>query len=146
MNNIYKCRSKVISTIVDQGTSSATTTTEVIAPSGTRACVRSFSGYSTTSRNQNASISADSVSTLVTVSFKKASGSTVFEFFLPVLPPSSTIEVGGNGGHGTEFHIPGPGLLFDEGLTVEMVVPSNPNTGLFNGGQTAGLLTLVYSL
>ena len=146
MKNIYKCKSKVVKGIVNDGTSGATTVTEVLAPSGQRACLRSFSGFSTTTFFQNVAISSASKTTLVSVNFKESSGSVLFKIFLPVFPPSNYAELGGNGGLGCNFHIPGPGLLFDNGLTVEMVVPANPESGGTTGGQVGGLLNVVYSV
>lgn len=145
MQKVYKCQNKSILSIVDDSTSGTTTVNETIAPSGTRACLRAFSGFSTVSRFENGSISAGSTSTLVSVEFQDGSATTVFKFYLPVCPPSNIIDLGGNGGFGPSLHIPGPGVLFDNGLIVRMVVPANPGTGN-TGGQIAALLDVVYSI
>ena len=145
MKRVYKCKSKVVKGIVNQGTSGTTTVTEVLVPSGQRACLRSFSGFSTTCLFQNVAISSANKTTLVSVEFKKSSGSVLLEIFLPVFTPSNYAELGANGGLGCNFHIPGPGLLFDDGLTVEMTLPANSATGATTGGQVGGFLNVVYS-
>jgi len=145
MSQLYKCRSKPIVSIVDESTATSTTVNETLAPSGTRACLRSFSGFSACTKHENSSISSAATSTLVSVEFQDGSAVTVFKFYLPVFPPSDIVDLGGNGGFGSGLHIPGPGILFDDGLIVKMVVPPNPLTG-DNGGQICGLVDVVYSV
>jgi hypothetical protein len=48
-----------------------------------------------------------------------------------------------NGGFGL-LGIPGPGILFDRGLEVKVVIPANPNTGYY-GGPIMSVLNVVYS-
>lgn len=147
MYNFYKCQSKAISRVVAAGTTGATEVSETIAPVGTRVCVRSFSGSSTSSAYQSTAITAAGISTLVLVELhmKDPSETTILEVLLPFLPTLQSFAVGGTGGVNV-FHIPGPGLISSEGLGVKMTIPANPQTGVADGGEIGAVFNLVYSL
>jgi hypothetical protein len=145
MIEYYKCQSKAIFVEVPPSTATATTESVELAPLGTMACLRAFSGFSSASGNVNTSLTGSSNATLVSVEFhmKDASETTVLEILLPLHPPQQAFDVGGSGGSGMSFHIPGPGILFDQGLGVKMVIPANPTA---SNGPIMGLLNLVYSV
>lgn len=133
--------------MVAAGTTGATEVSETIAPVGTRVCVRSFSGSSTSSAYQSTAITAAGISTLVLVELhmKDPSETTILEVLLPFLPTLQSFAVGGTGGVNV-FHIPGPGLISSEGLGVKMTIPANPQTGVADGGEIGAVFNLVYSL
>lgn len=145
MIEYYKCQSKVIFVEVPASTVAVTTENVELAPIGTRACLRAFSGFSAVSGFDNTSLSGASNSSLVSVEFhmKDVPETTVLEILLPFHPGHAAFHTGGVGGSGMSFHIPGPGILFDQGLGVKMTIPANAQAG---SGPTMGLLNVVYSV
>ena len=146
MFTYYKCQSKSIYTEVSEGEAEQTTVTEVLAPAGTRACLRNFYGFAAAAAYRNTSISASAAAKMVSVEFKLTGTDTVLlETLLPVHTTSDLARLGSvNGGFGL-LGIPGPGILFDRGLEVKVVIPANPNTGIYIGGPIMSVLNVVYS-
>tara|TARA_R110000751_G_scaffold91450_2_gene179507 strand:+ start:87 stop:521 length:435 start_codon:yes stop_codon:yes gene_type:complete len=144
MIEYYKCQSKAIFVEVPASTAAVTTENVELAPFGTRACLRAFSGFSAPAAYDNSSLSGETNSTLVSVEFhmKDVPETTVLEILLPLHPGHAAYHTGGSGGSGMSFHIPGPGILFDQGLGVKMTVPANSSVN----GPIMGLLNVVYSV
>ena len=144
MIEYYKCQSKAIFVEVPASTVAATTENVELAPFGTRACLRAFSGFSATPAFDNPSLSGETNAKLISVEFhmKDALETTVLEILLPFHPTQGSYHTGAAGGSGMSFHIPGPGILFDQGLGVKMTVPANPSAD----SPIMGLLNVVYSV
>jgi hypothetical protein len=152
MNKYRKCKTKsIFREVAYQGDSPAVTTvTEELSPQGTIACLRSFSGWSGQCEYRASSLNGSETDKIVSVAFnKKDSGSTtLLDLFLPLHSNAHVFSgLGGSGGVGSLFNIPGPGIFFNDGLEVVISIP--PNIGNGTGTDTGPImacLNVVYSI
>jgi hypothetical protein len=152
MKKYNKCKAKsIFREVAYQGGSPAVTTvTEELAPQGTIACLRTFSGWSGQCDYRASSLDGVDTNKIASVSFnKKDSGSTtLLELFLPLHSNAHVVNgIGGSSGVGSLFNIPGPGIFFDDGLEVVLSIPPNIGDGSGNDrGPIMACLNIVYSV
>ena len=151
MNKYNKCKIKsILKEVTYQGASPAVTTvTEELAPQGTSACLRTFSGWSAQCDYRSVSLDGADTDKIVSVKFNKkdSASTTLLELFLPLHSNQHVLGgLGGSGGVGSLFNIPGPGIFFDDGLEVVVSIPPNIGTGSADSGPIMACLNVVYSI
>ena len=78
---------------------------------------------------------------------KDSASTTLLELFLPLHSNQHILGgLGGSGGVGSLFNIPGPGIFFDDGLEVVVSIPPNIGTGSADSGPIMACLNVVYSI
>jgi len=141
MRNYYKSKSKSIyheSAQSDGALDSSTT----IASSGTRVCLRSFDLSSGAAQYQNVNITQSSP---CYVYFEKMDSSNTEVLKMPITLGGlgALVFLGGGVVTPSSFMtIPGPGILFDDGMRVRITMPANPGTL----GPIFALVNVVYSI
>jgi hypothetical protein len=141
MRQYYKSTSKSVYHERAQGEGPLDSST-TIAPSGTRVCLRSFELSSGAPFYLNSSITQVNPAF---VYFEKMDSSNTEVLKMPIAfgGRGGLLSLGGGSLVPSSFMtIPGPGILFDNGMRVRITIPSNPN---FNG-PTYALVNLVYSV
>ena len=101
----------------------------IIAASGTRVCLRSFDLVSGGPHYQNEAIKQ---TTPAYVYFEKmdSSNTEILQMPIPYGGKASIIELGGGAlVPSSLMTIPGPGILFDDGMRVRVTIPANSGTG-----------------
>ena len=152
MNIYHKCKAdSIFQEVAFQGESPAVTTvTRELVPQGSNACLRTFSAWSGYCDHQNRSLDGADTDKIASLNFrKKDAGSTsLLDLFIPIHANQHLFTgVGGSGGVGSLFNIPGPGMFSDDGLEVVVSIP--PNIGLGDGtdqGPIMACVNVVYSV
>ena len=140
MRIYYKSKSKSIfhETAQHGGAVDSSTT---IAASGTRACLRSFDFVSGAPHYQNETMTQ---SHPAYVYFEKmdASNTEILQMPIPYGGKTSIAELGGGIlVPSSLITIPGPGILFEDGMRVRVTIPANGGTG-----PIFALVNVVYSV
>lgn len=141
MRHYYKCKSKSIYTELAQGAGAVDSST-VIAASGTRVCLRSFELSSGAPVWNNLAVTQASPAY---VYFEKMDASNTEILKMPFSSGGrgNLVDIGGGSLSPSSFlTIPGPGVLFDDGMRVRVTIPSNAAYM----GPAYALINVVYSL
>ena len=141
MRQYYKSTSKSVYHETAAGGSALDSST-TIAPSGTRVCLRSFELSSGAPFYLNSNITQASPAF---VYFEKMDSSNTEVLKMPIAFGGKGAIVGLGGGSlvpSSFMTIPGPGILFDDGMRVRITMPANPGSN----GPIFALVNVVYSI
>lgn len=150
MNIYYKCKAEsIFQEVAFQGSNPAVTTvTRELSPQGSNACLRMFSAWSGYCDYQNSSFDGADKDKIASVNFRKkdAASTSLLDIFIPIHTNQHLFNgIGGAGGVGSLFNIPGPGIFSDDGLEVVVSIPPNIGDGT-NQGPIMACVNVVYSI